>query len=762
MSESAKEKISDLLDLLAEPSVSEPASAVWAELSDEWAEFLATLSDKAADAAKDLCKPAEGLGAVTGWTGRDWAKAVVALAVWNRAKAFNPVGKSWIGKLGGNPPETAEAGCKELAALLYRKLLEALKPDAASDRLSARQRVLLAVSLTKLAKDVGVNLTDRAESRKSLHETPDAFVAELIRRGLIEKGVAGGPASVVSGWPAVLDDTNKFKDAFWAELKDLIDPVGKAALPLFAAALLVGALTLGLLFLGVQNNNNRREFEKLQKGIKDIIPTAAKAATAEDVIKAVADFNAAVQRDQAGAKDAARKAKSRIEELDTGLTSLKAEHAQLQAANNQNVKTIESLKKDLDAATADAKKKGEDLAKLGDEKKKADAEIAAQKSALADAAKTLAARDAKIKDVEGVLAKTKADLDGTNAALVAKDRDLTAAKATIAKNDAEIKRLVGQLTNVNAALQASETKAASTAKELTAAKADLAKTAGELATAKKDLAASADQVKSLTGELATAKKDLAASADKVKSLTAELATAKTAGDKAAADLAASKKELASTLDKVKSLMADVTKTGGDLSAAKTALADADKKLKAADAAAAKAAADLTAANDAKTKALAELEAVRKELESVKKELKSLKDKAGMGGGAANPAPVGGASVSARGKGSPTAELAGCVVRALLDEDREALGLAAAIKGLLVHEVKAGSKAAAAGLKADAVITQIFADFAVGNQVVSQDVVVGDLAAFQAFADRVAVLKRNDNKLKGYRFKTLTETVTVSE
>jgi septal ring factor EnvC (AmiA/AmiB activator) len=741
MSESAKEKISDLLDLLAEPSVSEPASAVWAELSDEWAEFLATLSDKAADAAKDLCKPAEGLGAVTGWTGRDWAKAVVALAVWNRAKAFNPVGKSWIGKLGGNPPETAEAGCKELAALLYRKLLEALKPDAASDRLSARQRVLLAVSLTKLAKDVGVNLTDRAESRKSLHETPDAFVAELIRRGLIEKGVAGGPASVVSGWPAVLDDTNKFKDAFWAELKDLIDPVGKAALPLFAAALLVGALTLGLLFLGVQNNNNRREFEKLQKGIKDIIPTAAKAATAEDVIKAVADFNAAVQRDQAGAKDAARKAKSRIEELDTGLTSLKAEHAQLQAANNQNVKTIESLKKDLDAATADAKKKGEDLAKLGDEKKKADAEIAAQKSALADAAKTLAARDAKIKDVEGVLAKTKADLDGTNAALVAKDRDLTAAKATIAKNDAEIKRLVGQLTNVNAALQASETKAASTAKELTAAKADLAKTAGELA---------------------TAKKDLAASADKVKSLTAELATAKTAGDKAAADLAASKKELASTLDKVKSLMADVTKTGGDLSAAKTALADADKKLKAADAAAAKAAADLTAANDAKTKALAELEAVRKELESVKKELKSLKDKAGMGGGAANPAPVGGASVSARGKGSPTAELAGCVVRALLDEDREALGLAAAIKGLLVHEVKAGSKAAAAGLKADAVITQIFADFAVGNQVVSQDVVVGDLAAFQAFADRVAVLKRNDNKLKGYRFKTLTETVTVSE
>lgn len=741
MSESAKEKISDLLDLLAEPSVSEPASAVWAELSDEWAEFLATLSDKAADAAKDLCKPAEGLGAVTGWTGRDWAKAVVALAVWNRAKAFNPVGKSWIGKLGGNPPETAEAGCKELAALLYRKLLEALKPDAASDRLSARQRVLLAVSLTKLAKDVGVNLTDRAESRKSLHETPDAFVAELIRRGLIEKGVAGGPASVVSGWPAVLDDTNKFKDAFWAELKDLIDPVGKAALPLFAAALLVGALTLGLLFLGVQNNNNRREFEKLQKGIKDIIPTAAKAATAEDVIKAVADFNAAVQRDQAGAKDAARKAKSRIEELDTGLTSLKAEHAQLQAANNQNVKTIESLKKDLDAATADAKKKGEDLAKLGDEKKKADAEIAAQKSALADAAKTLAARDAKIKDVEGVLAKTKADLDGTNAALVAKDRDLTAAKATIAKNDAEIKRLVGQLTNVNAALQASETKAASTAKELTAAKADLAKTAGELATAKKDLAASADQVKSLTGELATAK---------------------TAGDKAAADLAASKKELASTLDKVKSLMADVTKTGGDLSAAKTALADADKKLKAADAAAAKAAADLTAANDAKTKALAELEAVRKELESVKKELKSLKDKAGMGGGAANPAPVGGASVSARGKGSPTAELAGCVVRALLDEDREALGLAAAIKGLLVHEVKAGSKAAAAGLKADAVITQIFADFAVGNQVVSQDVVVGDLAAFQAFADRVAVLKRNDNKLKGYRFKTLTETVTVSE
>lgn len=741
MSESAKEMISDLLDLLAEPSVSEPASAVWAELSDEWAEFPATLSDKAADAAKDLCKPAEGLGAVTGWTGRDWAKAVVALAVWNRAKAFNPVGKSWISKLGGNPPENAEAGCKELAALLYRKLLEALKPDAASDRLSARQRVLLAVSLTKLAKDVGVNLTDRAESRKGLHETPDAFVAELIRRGLIEKGVAGGPASVVSGWPAVLDDTTKFKDAFWAELKDLIDPVGKAALPLFAAALLVGALTLGLLFLGVQNNNNRREFEKLQKGVKDIIPTAAKAVTAEDVIKAVADFNAAVQRDQAGAKDAARKAKARIEELDTGLTSLKTEHAQLQAANNQNVKTIESLKKDLDAATADAKKKGEDLAKLGDEKKKADAEIAAQKSALADAAKTLAARDAKIKEVEGALAKNKADLDGTNAALVAKDRDLTAAKATIAKNDAEIKRLGGQLTNVNAALQASETKAASTAKELTAAKADLAKTAAELATAKKDLAASADKVKSLTGELATAK---------------------TAGDKAATDLAASKKELASTLDKVKSLMADVTKTGGELSAAKTALADADKKLKAADAAAAKAAAGLTAANDAKTKALAELEAVRKELESVRKELKSLKDKAGMGGGAVKPAPVGGASVSARGKGSPTAELAGCVVRALLDEDRKALGLAAAIKGLLVHEVKAGSKAAAAGLKADAVITQVFADFAVGNQVVSQDVVLSDLAAFQAFADRVAVLKRNDNKLKGYRFKTLTETVTVSE
>jgi hypothetical protein len=708
-STSPKEIVSGLIDVLAEPQPTEAVGDVWSQIADEWSEFTeaGTLSDSAAGTLKDLLKPADSMSPTTSWSSRDFARAAVALGAWTRAKGLSAVGKAWIGKLGGAAPESNDAAINELALTLYRKLLAPLRAGGPADALTARQRVLLTAFVTQAATAVRFMPANRVEGRKALHETPDGYVSEILRRGLIEKGADGGASTVVADWPSALNDPAKFRDAFWPELRDLVEGVrGGASIFQLAAALLIAALLVGLIFNSNQLSKRNEEIKAIAAGLKAY--NVAPGQTPAEMLKAVEAFVA--DKDKVIAATA--------NEREGAKGELKSTLAKLAAETTERTK-VEGIRDDLKKVLADKEEKlakaGADLAATKGELDKtrqavADAKVLFDKKAgeLVERTKDLKATTESLTATAAERDKLRKDLDATAGKLGDATKALAAAEARIAGLEGDKKRLDSQLGLANDALAATKTKLADTAKSLAAAEkgaADLTKKAAD----------------------------------------AEAAV-KTARETAAKSLADSQKALADSQKAVASARAE---------------ADAAKAKAEEVAAQVKTLTEKSVALEAgKAKAETELKAARDEAESLRRQLREAKTKTPE----VKPekAPDGETpKSSARGGSAAKTELLGAVLRDITDEDRKALGLGTDVKGVIVHEVKAGGKAAAAGLKADEVLVRLTAEFSLPLQTVSQEVPSADVRTVASFADKVALLKR-DNKFKGWKLKLLDRTVSVEE
>jgi predicted nucleic acid-binding Zn-ribbon protein len=786
---SVKEVLNDLLDVLADPSLSEPARTVWAVASDELDNLPNPVPENAAQVCRDALRPADGLGKPAQWTGRDWARAVGALAAWSRCKSLNGLGKSWIAKAGGSAPETHEAGTRELAGLLYRRLLEAVSPRGAADRLSGRQRALLLAAVCRVARELDVSPAEKVTDKRSLSETPDAYVADLIRHGLLERG-GPGPASVVSDWPALLEDRARFRDSFWSELRELVEAPGKAVLPLTALGVALVALLVAFLISWGKSAKLRDDLETLGKAVREVASGSLKNnpdPTATELAAGLAEH--------AGLQARALDRKS------GELTALTADVQRLRkeiADQGDSLKAAGAVREGLEKNLAAARK----------ERDAAQAEVEKRSAALKEASAVLAEREKTIKSTKADLDKavgerdrlatdlktSKDDLarsrDEVRTLTVKLDAAADAAKRNgtdLAKARDELKLADARLVNANDALRATTERLTAADKSATALKAELKQTQTKLSAATDAAAkAEAERTKALA-ELNKTRTELEKLSAQEKATVArlddaqkQLATAQAERRKALSDLAGSKEKLSASEKDLAGVRTRLAATEKDLTGAREAAARSDAEL-------VRVRKDLAAANLARAKSEAESIAARKELDNARKQGDGLRtENAGLKKEIAElkkevadlksrkpepkevrkpddpvvktkPEPKNGEV----GKDAPKVDFLGALLRDLTPADRKALNLAADAKGVFIHEVKAGSKAAAAGLKPGEVVLELRADFLVGNMVLSQEARVGETAEAGAFAARVSALRR-DNKFKCWHVKTAARTVVIED
>jgi predicted nucleic acid-binding Zn-ribbon protein len=770
---SVKESLSDLLDVLSEPSLSEPVRSVWAVVTDELDNLPTPLPDSAAQACRDALRPADGLGRPAQWTGRDWAKAVAALACWSRCRGLNGLGKSWIAKAGGAAPDNHEAGTRELAGLLYRRLLDAVGPRGSADRLSGRQRALMLATTAITARELDVSLMEKVEQKRSLEETPEAYVADLIRRGLLEKG-GPGAASVVNNWPGLLEDRSKFRDSFWSELRELVEPPGKAVLPLTAAGIALVVLLIAALLAWGKSSKMRDELETVGKAVREAAKDSLKSnpdPTAEDLARAVTDT----------VGKQAKELKQKSAELKTLSADLRKAQDQL-AEKSDSLNAAAAVRKDLEA-NLDAARKQRDAAKT--EVEKLTAAVKAATDRVADRDKTVQAtkaeldrttgeREKLVVEVKGLrdeLGKGRTDAKALQAKLDAADAALARSKTDLAKKQDELKRADAQLVNANEALKATTVRLAGVEKNLNSAKADLKDAQSRLKASDEAAAKVGTERDKARAELEKTRTELTGAVAKLTAADKSIKTVQGERDKALTDLAGAKDRLAAAERDVASAKAGGAKADAELAKVRVDLESARKDL----AGLRTENAGLKKANTGLSTEVAGLKKDNAELRKENAELKNrkdVKDPKDVGKTEDPPktketpktkdTPAGsGGSVSPRGGDAPKIEFAGVLLRNLSEADRAALNLAPAVKGVLVHEVKAGTKAAAAGLKADDVILELRADFLVGNMVLSQEAKVSEAADAAAIAGRVAALKR-DNKFKCWHVRLTGRTVVIEE